>query len=322
MNRWLTLLALALLTGCSAAPTPAVTAIASGGLAHLDAGTTGGLPEDLAAHPSVQLARPGAYTLTPEAAPFLEALETVVVPQRRRIAERLLRDAEAVSGLAGWTRGSEGARRGLIERVVAIASEAMGCEPPTLEIDTHDPGEPGLFAAYTAKGQAGVITLYLTPLSAGGPELAVSAVVHELRHAAQYQLTQAVPAAPVETPEGVLRQAYAESFDVVAALGGEADLSYGDYVHLNVEYDAFQSGNQVAALISSVAHATAQLGFVDVKFGPGLAPLFDLRAASTTTTGPALFTAVNTAHAQAPRTVITGRRGRERLRVPGAGRRG
>lgn len=319
MKPWFAPFLALLVAGCAGTGSPAATAIPRSALLHLDAGTSGGLSDDLAAHPSVQLARPGAYALAPEAAPFLDALEGVVAPQRRRIAERLRADAAVTAGIAGWARAGEADRLALLRRVMAIACEEWACAAPTIVVKTRDPAEPALFAAYASRNQVGEVVLYMTPLAAGGAVLAISALLHEVRHAAQDQLAFRAQALPAATPEGVLARSYAAAFAVVGELGGEDDLAYGDYVHLNVEYDAFQSGNQIAAILSGGTAPIAQLGFVDVKFTAALAPAFDLRAAARTSSGAALITAVNAAHAQAQRTGAPARRGRERLRIGARG---
>lgn len=309
--------ALALLGGCAQAAIPTATGPSRASLAYLDAGTSGGLADDLAAHPSVQLSRPGAFAMSDAARPFLAALEAVVEPQREALAARLKADATVTAGLAGWARLDEAGRLALLRRVLAIGAEAMGCQVPSLTSLAADPDEPGLYAAYTAKRPVGEIVLYMTPIARGGAPVAISALVHELRHAAQDQLAASAAAQPAGSQAAILARAYAEAFDVVQAGGGEDALAYGDYVHLNIEFDAFQTGNQVAAMVAPTAAARTQLGFVDVKYGTDLAPVFDLQAAATQYEGAALFTAVNRSQFQAQRTAGPVAGTTERVRFPG-----
>lgn len=288
----------AVLAGCGAP------GLGSGplGAASADRASLGGLMPDVAAHPSVQLARPHAFTLTAESRPFLEALERRVGPQRKLLAERLTADATVSRGITGWSRATMDAKLATLTRAAELEAAVMGCPVPAIQRRTPTAGDAELMAVYEpalGASDAGTITLYTTTLAKQSGVVALSVVVHEMRHAAQHALTVAAPAGR-EADDEVLVRGYAAGFDLVRELGGQDDLSYGDYAHLTVEHDAFQTGNQVAALVSGSASHLG-FGFVDVAFDGRAMPVFDVLARPDLAPGVPLITAVNQAQAEALR---------------------
>lgn len=297
----LTLSAL-VLAGCGALmPTPGLPPTGTTVSAAVDAAALGGLASDVAAHPAVQLARPLAYALTPEARPFLSALASEVEPLRRDLAAALKADAAASRGLADWDRSTTSARFAVLQRVAALQGEVMACEVPAVQLKSAGQ-EAGLMAVYQpGTFGAGTITVYSETLSQRSEYVALSVITHEMRHAAQYQLFTS--SRPLSAEEATLADAYEAAWRAADDAGGESALSYGDYVHLNVEYDAFQTGNQVAALVSGTAFQVPGLGFVDVQYNAQAIPTFDLLAIGEGTSGVALISAVNRAQYEAERAI-------------------
>ena len=79
-------------------------------------------------------------------------------------------------------------------------------------------------------------------------------------------------------------------------------MSYGDYVHLDVEFDAFQTGNEVAEIMSGTFNALGS-GFVDVQYNAKDAPSYDISSLITTMAQPDLVGAINKAEYQAEQSV-------------------
>jgi hypothetical protein len=73
-------------------------------------------------------------------------------------------------------------------------------------------------------------------------------------------------------------------------------------VHLNAEYDAFQTGNQVAALLSGGQLDTLGYGFVTTQYDKNGKATFDPLGFSVEAAGRDLIAAVNQAEAQLERT--------------------
>lgn len=266
-----------------------------------DAAAYGGLAADVAAHPSVQLARPKAYALTSAAAPFLAALTRTVEPQRQALAARLQEDALVSRGLASWERAGTATQEAVLARIAAIQAEIMGCQVPTIVTMSGQPEQSGMMAYFEpAGGPHGRIVLYPDTMARGGKYLAVATLVHEMRHAAQYQLLQSNQW-NAGTDLHVLAEAYTASWQAISDYGGQASLAYGDYAHLNMEFDAFQTGNQVAAILSQGTFRPNGYGFSDTHYREHGVPVVDLLDMRKSLADYALIAAVNRAEAQAAR---------------------
>lgn len=267
-----------------------------------DAASFGGLSGSLAAHASVELGTPAAYALSPQGTGFLEALDRVVEPMRLTLAGRLKADSAVTSGLSSWERSTNAQRLAVLQRVATIEGEVMNCSVPTIVGQSGSSGQTGLLAYYqpAAIGN-GQVVIYTDAIAKSGKYMAVATLVHEMRHAAQDQLIQQSQGFMVtmDGDDRTLATAYSASWQAMNALGGEAGLAYGDYTHLNVEFDAFQTGNEVAAILSAGQFDATGIGFVDTHYTASGTVGLDLTALSGTTSGAALVAAVNKAEYQA-----------------------
>ncbi|MBC7543564.1 MAG: hypothetical protein H7338_12625 [Candidatus Sericytochromatia bacterium] len=293
--------AVVLLTACS--PIGVSASFPTGAsLQAIDAASLGGLTNSLAAHPSVQLAKPKAFALAPEAKPFLEALSRTVEPMRVRLAERLLTDPAVTQGLARWERATAADQPATLNVVAAIEGEVMGCLVPPIVAQTGRAAQAGTMAYYLpGTDDIGQVVLYPDVMAHGGKYLALATLVHEIRHAAQYQLMQAGDRNQGAAAEDTvtLVNAYEETWKAITALGGESAIAYGDYVHLNIEYDAFQTGNQVAAIVSKGTFDALGNGFIDTQYTANAKPVLSLLDLAETLSGTTLIVAVNQAQFKA-----------------------
>jgi hypothetical protein len=300
MNRLaLCLAAVLTLAGCGSplAGTPGGTGAVD---TSLDVGALGGLKDDIAAHPSVQLAQPRAFALTPASAAFLEALDRSVEPQRRALAQRLADDATVSTGIARWDRMAAADRFAMLERVADLEGEVMGFQVPPITPSTNT-DDPNVQAYFQPENNGlGEIVIFTQTLARGNAYRAIATVVHEARHAAQFQL--AFGSGAKTGDDAVLGDAYASAWAYTNALGDESKLAYGDYVHLNAEYDAFQTGNEVAALLSGGALDTLGYGFVTTQYDRNGKAAFDPLGFAVESAGRDLIAAVNQAEAQLERT--------------------
>jgi hypothetical protein len=300
---WLVLLAGVLLAGC----TPAVATLPDKGLvlpATVNARQLAGLPVDVAAHAEVQAIAPAAFALMPDSQPFVQALSRSVEPLRLQLAQSLAADPTIRQGLAGWDRLDTNTRLALLQRVAEFQAQVMRFSIPPISLATSPPPQANLMAVFDpSEGNLGQITLYPAAVARGARYLAVSTLVHELRHAAQYQMIRgdlAVQAADDSDAE-TLAAGYGAAWTAMDTFGGQSRLSYGDYAHLNVEFDAFQCGNQVATILSQGQFEQVGFGFVDTHYQPNAAPTFNLLSVMSRMAGVELVTSVNAAQAQAER---------------------
>jgi hypothetical protein len=304
------LLALAIaattLTACGALPA-ALTGVGTGTTrvsTAADAAAFGGLADTLAAHVSVQLGTPAAYALSTQSKPYLAALGRVMDPMRRTLADRLAADATVTQGLASWERSTATAQLNVLKRIAAIEADVMACDEPSIVARTGASGQTGLMAYYQpAASGVGEIVIYTDAVAKGGKYMAVSTLVHEMRHAAQDQLVQANTRlmSGLDADQKTLASAYSAAWQAMNAQGGESSLAYGDYTHLNVEYDAFQTGNMVASILSKGAFDDNGFGFVDTHYSATGTADLDLEALADANTGANLVAAVNKAEYQAER---------------------
>ncbi|MDB5102048.1 MAG: hypothetical protein JWM80_6469 [Cyanobacteria bacterium RYN_339] len=292
MKKLLPLLCTLALAGCQQTLTlPSATVLASDSL--------GGLASSVAAHASVEAVAPLAFVLTPESAGFLQALTTTAEPQRIALANRLKADSTITSAITNWSRAGAAGRLAVLQRVATIEGEVMHCQVPTVKEEASTTAPSGMLAFFQAEsGGLGEITIYSNAIASGGGYLALSMVIHEMRHAVQYQLVSG-DQTKLTADEKTLATGYRTAWETVNALGGESKLSYGDYVHLAVEFDAFQAGNQVATLMSGGTFDQRGSGFVDTQYVTAGTPNLDLTTMLGNFTTSELTGAVNLAQAKA-----------------------
>lgn len=215
------------------------------------------------------------------------------------LAQRLQADRTVTSAMSNWSRAGGAGRLAVLQRVAQIEGEVMGAQVPPVQEETSANAPAGMLAYFQAEnGGVGTITIYSNAIASGGGYLAVSMVVHEMRHAAQYQLVNA-DQARLTTEQRTLATGYRTAWDTVNQLGGESSLSYGDYVHLAVEFDAFQAGNEVANLLSGGSFDQRGSGFVTTQYASSGAPTLDLTAMIGNYSTSELTGAVNLAQAKA-----------------------
>lgn len=280
------------LAGCQQSlQLPSATSLASDSL--------GGLSTSIAAHASVESVAPLAFVLTPDSASFVQALATTAEPQRVELASRLAADTTITSAISNWSRAGASGRLAVLQRVAQIEGQVMNAQVPTVKEETSANAPAGMLAFFQAEsGGVGTITIYSNAIASGGGYLALSMVVHEMRHAVQYQLVNASDS-QLTADERTLATGYRTAWDAVNQLGGESVLSYGDYVHLAVEFDAFQAGNEVATLMSKGSFDQRGSGFVDTQYTKAGTPQLDLTTLMGNYDTSELTGAVNLAQAKA-----------------------
>jgi hypothetical protein len=299
-RRLLAVLAGTLIAGCS----QAVATLPDSGLlvpASLDPRVTAGLPADVAAHAEIQSMAPAAFALMPDSLPFVQALSRSVDPLRQQLAQSLSADPALRQGMTNWDRLDNNGRLALLQRVAEFQGQVMRFSVPPIIMSPTAPAQANLMAVFDpAEGTLGQIIIYPAAVARGARFLALSTLVHEMRHAGQYQMIRGDLTVPVAEAGDLdlLESAYSAAWTAMDTLGGQSRLSYGDYAHLNVEYDAFQTGNQVAAIVSQGQFDQVGYGFVDTHYQANATPVFSLLNATTRMAGVELVASVNAAQAK------------------------
>jgi hypothetical protein len=206
--------------------------------------------------------------LTADTADFRKVEFAQAEKQRRKLATQLAADAVVMKAFAGWDGQTEQGKLDTLTRVAQIQGRVMGFVPPAM---STKPGVPeGGTLAYFQGDRDGIgkVVLYPQAIAKGDRWAALATVTHEMRHAYQFQLVMKAANRQVAegTPDMELAYGFYQANMVISKVGGEDKLSYGDYSHLNNEYDAFAVGNQVASIVSQGQANTGALGFVDVQY--------------------------------------------------------
>jgi hypothetical protein len=239
--------------------------------------------------------------LVTRASSFLAALANSVEPQRLAIAQQIKADSSVTRTLSNWNAAGSSAQLAALQRVETIECGVLDISAPAIVVDNGTPPQAGLMALYQpGTNDAGQVTLYASALSTGDPYLALATLVHEVRHAAQYQLVLNYEAGGLglTADQRTLAAAYDTAWQAMDAWGGEGSLSYGDYAHLAVEYDAFQTGNEVATIVSGGSYNAGGSGFIDTQYKVVGQPQLDLSTLVTKDAESVLVGAVNSAEAQ------------------------
>ncbi|HEY9854755.1 MAG TPA: hypothetical protein V6D05_03390, partial [Stenomitos sp.] len=207
-----------------------------------------------------EVKHPDAFALTPEEDAFREAVQATLEPQRRRLADAILHDSDVMANLNRWETLDSATQLATLRRVADLQGRVMGFTPPAFDTKPGIPsnGTLGYFAPSNNS-----VTVYPEAMAKAGKWAPFVTIVHEMEHAHQFAMIQQAKAQPPKqgTPESTVVSGFAQSMRI-----NEKGLEYQDYAHLNVEFDAFQTGNQVAAIVSHGQADTRFLGTVDEQY--------------------------------------------------------
>ncbi|MDB5101442.1 MAG: hypothetical protein JWM80_5863 [Cyanobacteria bacterium RYN_339] len=253
-------------------------------------------PADAACNAKVEARSPLGYVLTPQAAEFRRAEEMLCDTQRLKLAQALVNTPGLVNTFRAWDRTPGATKLAVLKSVAALEGRVFDFTPPPITVKSGVP-EDGTLAYFDGSDCAGKVVLYPSAIEQGDPWMGLATILHEMRHAYQAQLALRGMKRLLKSgsPEESLAYGFAQSYTAVNQVGGEDKLSYGDYCHLCIEWDAFATGNMVTSIVSQGEIDTAGMGFADLQFdamGESQAPIRGLEAL----VGPAkLLDAVNQA---------------------------
>lgn len=238
---------------------------------------------------------PAGFALMPESAEFRQVIESRAEQDRLTLARAILADSNVMNSFADWQRESSSQQVATLEAVAAIEGKTFGFTPPPLKSASGVPSDGTLGYFMPARSGIGAVTIYPTAIARGDKWQALDVIVHEMRHAYQDQLMHAAAAGRLAegTPDRTLAEAYYQSQLVISKVGGEDNLSYGDYAHLNMEFDSFETGNKVAEMVSRGEADTSHLGYVDTQYTAAGSAQVDLASLESRVGADGLLDAVN-----------------------------
>jgi hypothetical protein len=238
---------------------------------------------------------PAAYILSAESAEFLKAEYSQADSQRQQLAKRIAGDSSVSSAFASWDSQSDDNKMAALKQIANLEGQVMGFTVPPMNTKSGVPADGTMAFFAGARDGVGSVTLFTEAIAKGDKFAAIATVTHEMRHAYQFQLVQ--KAAKKKLAQGSTDMALAIGFyqadKAIGAAGGEDNFSYGDYCHLNNEWDAFATGNMVAAIVSQGKANTSGLGFVDVQYKADGTPYLPLSALVAKVGAAKLLDAVN-----------------------------
>jgi hypothetical protein len=224
-------------------------------------------PTDTACNAKVEARNPLGYVLTPQAAEFRRAEERLSDTQRLKLAQALVNTPGLVGAFRAWDRTPGATKLAMLKAAAAVEGRIFDFTPPPITLEDGIP-EDGTLAYFDGSDCPGKVVLYPNAIEHGDPWLGLATILHEMRHAYQAQL--AVRGAKRQlksgSPEESLAYGFAQAYSAVNQAGGEDKLSYGDYCHLCIEWDAFATGNMVTSIVSQGEVDTAGIGFADLQF--------------------------------------------------------
>ncbi|HEY9721974.1 MAG TPA: hypothetical protein V6D47_08155 [Oscillatoriaceae cyanobacterium] len=243
----------------------------------------------------VEAEAPAGFALMPDSAQFRQIIESQAERDRQSLAQAILADRDVMNSFENWTDESSSQQVATLKAVGAIEGQIFKFTPPPLKSASGVPSDGTLGYFMPAKRGIGSVTIYPTAIARGDKWQALDVIVHEMRHAYQDQLM--LQASNGQLAEGTtgrtLAEAYYQSQLVISKVGGEDNLSYGDYAHLNMEFDSFETGNKVAEMVSRGQADTSHLGYVDTQYDSKGRAQVDLASLESRVGADGLLDAVN-----------------------------
>lgn len=249
-----------------------------------------------ACNATVEAETPLGYVLTPQSAEFRRAEASLGDPQRLALARALMNTPSVMTAFHAWDRTPGATKLAVLKTVAAVEGQVFNFTPPPITCKTGVPSN-GTMAYFYGSDCIGQIVLYPDAIETGDPWMGMATILHEMRHAYQNQLAVrgSKHALKAGTAEETLAYGFAQSCSALAQVGGESKLSYGDYCHLCMEWDAFATGNMVTTIVSQGEVDTSGLGFIDLQFDATGAPLMSLQSLEAQVGPGKLADAVNRA---------------------------
>ena len=255
-----------------------------------------GAQRKLLASAAVEGKDPSAFVLSPDNADFRSALAQVIDPNRQKFIAAIKGNPDLMNKFQNWNTLAQADQVATLKQVSDLEGQVMGFTPPPIVTKPGVPGDGTLgFFAPDPQGGLGSVTLFPDAIAKADNWTPLVTISHEMEHAHQDQIVKAAAAGQFAagSPEATLAKGFSSADQGIEQVGGENKLNYGDYAHLNNEYDAFRFGNPTGAVVSDGAANTSDLGFVDAQFDKTGAPLLDINQLAQQVGPDNLLSAVN-----------------------------
>lgn len=187
------------------------------------------------ANQSLQQKAPNAFVLQPQAANFVRSAFAQTQLQADALVEGLKDHEELSDAIGRWSELSFEEQKPHLQKIIEFQCELMGVTVPELVLDPQlYPDRLAYFVFDHNNPDAGKVFLNETRFAEQEPVVTLALLIHETRHAYQFQMAYQQP--------GVLADAYKAAFAAQAELKPR---SFGDFLTLANEYEAFQFSNLV-----------------------------------------------------------------------------
>lgn len=221
----------------------------------------------------VQAQSPLAFSTQAAAAEAVAAIERVEAPKRDALVAALRQDATLNARLQAWPTLGWDAQVPVLKQVMAIECRVLGFQAPALRF-SDEPRRESYFDFDPAHPGLGTVILYPRGIAEDkNPYASLLLLIHEVRHAAQFQMAYGTGGADAATP---LAKAFKASFETQKRLYGS--LNFCDFCSLMNEYEAFQCGNYVVGALTGWTVDTADMGCLSSQYDAQGQPKLDLAA--------------------------------------------
>jgi hypothetical protein len=200
---------------------------------------------------------PGAFALQAESQEFVARS----LPETLRAGNVLIGAIQRIPGLASavlrFPRMTEAERIQIMNQVFFLQTRSSGFQAPELVLDNEAPRSAFFEFNPKAPGPGKVILNPAKLFKDANPYSALLFLIHETRHAQQFQLAFG----PSPGNHGPSAQAYKAAFTAQKQIFDQSTrTAYCDFLTLNNEYEAFMFGNYVMEKLTLGAVDTSEMG--------------------------------------------------------------
>ncbi|HSI02934.1 MAG: hypothetical protein ACAI38_21915 [Myxococcota bacterium] len=225
------------------------------------------------ANAATQRRFPGAFALQEESLAFVKQSSRRTFADGDRLVALIRGDRALQKAVAEFPKLSAPERLSVMKRVFQLEVLASGRAAPDLVLD-DSAARSAFFEFDPKKGGPGRVILNPAKLLASAnPYDALLLLVHETRHAYQFQVAFAVN----EGSSAAMREAWRSGFVAQRRIFDEAiPVSFCDFLTLNQEYEAFLFGNYVLETLTDGGVDTSKMGTFASQYVPGKGIKIDL----------------------------------------------
>lgn len=213
-------------------------------------------PHRFFANQEIQAQAPAAFALQKEGMPALRAAAEAAPAERARFLEQLRSDASLGRAIENFSSLPEPQRLETMRTVFEAEVRALGIKAPELVIENGVIPGPAFFDFDPEKPGPGRVILNPQELEKLSPYAALSLLIHETKHSAQFQLAY--------SSRSPLALGYRAAFEAQKKIKG---MSFCDFTTLLNEYEAFQFANYVLGALTGFRLNLLDMGNFASQYG-------------------------------------------------------